>query len=103
MGKRTPKSRKSGSEVQELVVVAVVEDWDQAKEYEALLKNDGIPVIIRERKDDGAASLEVLVPEEHLDEAHVVIESQQAYDDFYEMAIEEEAGDLEPDFDDDDF
>ena len=41
-----------------------------------------------------------MVPEEYIDEAHVVIESQQAYDDFYDFALEEEN---EEDFDEDFF
>ena len=32
----------------------------------------------------------VMVPEDSLDEAHVVIESQDAYDDFYDLALEDE-------------
>jgi len=39
-----------------------------------------------------------MVPEEFLDEAHVVIESQDAYDDFYDLALEDEE---ETDFDSD--
>ena len=31
-----------------------------------------------------------MVPEDFLDEAHVVIESQDAYDDFYDFAMEDE-------------
>ena len=31
-----------------------------------------------------------MVPEDFLDEAHVIIESQNAYDDFYDFAIEDE-------------
>ena len=39
-----------------------------------------------------------MVPEDHLDEAHVVIESQDAYEDFYDLALEDEyAGEFEND------
>jgi hypothetical protein len=41
-----------------------------------------------------------MVPEDFLDEAHVVIESQDAYDDFYDFTLEEEN---EEDFDTDIF
>jgi len=30
------------------------------------------------------------VPEEHLDEAHVIVESQDTYDDFYDMSMDED-------------
>jgi hypothetical protein len=40
-----------------------------------------------------------MVSEEFIDEAHVVIESQQAYDDFYDFAMDEdEQGDFDSDF-----
>jgi len=38
----------------------------------------------------------VMVPEDYLDEAHVIIESQNAYDDFYDFALEDQE---EEDFD----
>ena len=47
-----------------------------------------------------------MVPEECLDEAHVVIESQDAYDDFYDFALEDESDidtELDNDFLEDDF
>jgi hypothetical protein len=45
-----------------------------------------------------------MVSEEFLDEAHVVIESQHAYDDFYDFAMEEDdEADFDDDFFDDDF
>ena len=46
----------------------------------------------------------MLVPEESVDEAHVVIESQDAYDDFYDFALDEQDdSDLGAEFFDDDF
>lgn len=39
-----------------------------------------------------------MVPEEYLDEAHVVIEAQDAYDDFYDLTMDDEDG---SDFDSD--
>jgi hypothetical protein len=44
-----------------------------------------------------------MVPEDFLDEAHVIIESQHAYDDFYDYALEEDDGDFDDDFFEDDF
>jgi hypothetical protein len=43
-----------------------------------------------------------MVPEEFLDEAHVVIESQDAYDDFYDFSLDDEE-DSSDDFDPDVF
>jgi hypothetical protein len=46
----------------------------------------------------------IMVPEDFLDEAHVVIESQDAYDDFYDFALEDEDdGDFDHSTFEDDF
>jgi hypothetical protein len=42
-----------------------------------------------------------MVPEEFVDKAYVIIESQDAYDDFYDMAIDDEV-DFDGDVFDDD-
>ncbi|MFB0525302.1 MAG: hypothetical protein ACETVZ_07150, partial [Phycisphaerae bacterium] len=67
-------------------------------EYETLLRVNDIPAVIREQVDPSVSSkgIAVMVPEDFLDEAHVVIESQDAYDDFYDFALEDEE---EADFD----
>ena len=45
-----------------------------------------------------------MVSEEFLDEAHVIIESQQTYDDFYDLTSEDESeADFDGDFFEDDF
>ena len=94
MAKRSKKARKSQSKLHEFVVVTVAEDLQQARDYETLLKSNDIPATIKEHdqsiSDEGLA---VMVPEEFLDEAHVVIESQDAYDDFYDLALEDEDND----------
>jgi hypothetical protein len=65
---------------------------DQAKEYESLLKVNDIPTIIKEQIDPSMSGkgIALMVPEDCLDEAHVVIESQDAYDDFYDFALDDE-------------
>jgi hypothetical protein len=106
MVKRSPRSQKGQARVQELVVVAFADDMEQARDYETLLKNNDIPAIIREQRDDSSDKerVAVLVPEESVDEAHVVIESQDAYDDFYDFALDEQDdSDLGAEFFDDDF
>ncbi len=96
MEKRSKKQHKSQAKLKEFVVVTLVEDLEQAKEYETLLKINDIPAIIKEQTDQSMATkgIAVMVPEDFLDEAHVVIESQDAYDDFYDFTSEED------DFDD---
>ncbi|MFC1738164.1 hypothetical protein ACFL1G_03830 [Planctomycetota bacterium] len=99
MAKKPDKSHKSQTKLQDLVVVTYVKKMEEAKEYETLLKNDDIPAAIKQQTgtigEDGK-NLAVMVPEEFLDEALVVIESQDAYDDFYDFALE---NDIEDDFD----
>jgi hypothetical protein len=92
MARRSQKNRKSQTKVQELVTVAFADNADQAKDYETILKSNDIPVVIREQDEQGTNGkvIAVMVPEDLLDEAHVVIESQDAYDDFYDLALEDE-------------
>ena len=101
MAKRSKKNQNSQAKLQDFVVVTFVEDLEQAREYETLLKNNDIPAVISEQNEPsmGTKGIAVMVPEEFLDEAHVVIESQDAYDDFYDFALEEEETD--DDFDSD--
>jgi hypothetical protein len=107
MAKRSKKEQKAQVKLQELVVVTHVEDMEQAKEYEALLKSNDIPALIKEQPevpDDEMKGVAVMVPEDFLDEAHVVIESQDAYDDFYDLTLEDEDdGDFENEIFDDNF
>ncbi len=106
MTKRSKKSQKSQTKLQEFVVVAFAEDLEQARDYETLLKSNDIPAVIKEhdRELTNAKGIAVMVPEDLLDEAHVVIESQDAYDDFYDLTLEDEDnGDFDSDLFDDDF
>ena len=92
MTKRPKKTQKSQSELQDFVVVTFAMDIEQAKDYETLLKNDDIPAFIKEQNEEPMSTkgIAVMVPEDFLDEAHVVVESQNAYDDFYDLALEDE-------------
>ncbi|MGA1979365.1 MAG: DUF2007 domain-containing protein [Sedimentisphaerales bacterium] len=98
MAKRPQKSQKSRTNLPELVTITFAEDMEQAKEYETLLEANGIPATIKEQTGESADinGIAVMVPEDYLDEAHVVIESQDAYDDFYDFTLEDED---ESDFD----
>ena len=102
MARRPKKTQKP----QDFVVVTFAEGWEQAKDYEALLKNNDIPAMIKGQTEESTndKAVAVMVPEDFLDEAHVVIESQDAYDDFYDSAIEDEdEGDFDSDLFEDDF
>ena len=92
MNKHPKKGNKGNVKVKEYVVVAFVDDMEQAKEYETLLRLNDIPAVIREQLDGGAdgKAVAIMVPEDFLDEAHVVIESQDAYDDLCDYAMDEE-------------
>ena len=91
MAKRSRKLKKTLIELEGLVAVTFAEDIEQATDCEILLKSSDIPVVIKQQYDDSTAakSIAVMVPERFLDEAHVVIESQNAYDDFYDSALED--------------
>ncbi|MCK4293653.1 MAG: hypothetical protein KAY65_10685 [Planctomycetes bacterium] len=105
MTKRSRKGQKSQAKLQGYVVVTFAEDLDQARDYESLLNVNDVPVTIEEQQDQmGNSEIAVMVPEEFLDEAHVIIESQDAYDDFYDLTMDEEdEGDLDDDIFEDDF
>jgi hypothetical protein len=94
---------KSVGRVQDLeyVPVMVLDDIVQANDYRQLLEENDIAVVIEQ--DDASESVSVMVPEECLDEAHVVIEAQDAYDDFYDLALDEDADDFDDGFLDEDF
>jgi len=108
MNKHPKKGNKGNLKVKEYVVVAFVDDMEQAKEYETLLRLNDIPAVIREQLDSDAdgKAVAVMVPEDFLDEAHVVIESQDAYDDLCDYTMDDEEDDLDFDsdlLDDDEF
>lgn len=104
MEKRSKKSSREHAKLKEFAVVTIVEDLEQAREYETLLRVNDIPAIIKEQLDPSmnAKGIAVMVPEDCLDEAHVVIESQDAYDDFYDFSLDDEE-DSSEDFDPDVF
>jgi hypothetical protein len=97
------KNGKSQAKLKDLVVVVTVEEMEQAREYETLLRLNDIPALVREQDDaeEPNKGVAVLVPEDFLDEAHVVIESQDAYDDFYDFALEDEDEEIDEDLFDD--
>jgi len=106
MEQPTPNKGKGQTKLKDLAVVTLLSDMVRAKEYETLLKLNDIPAVIKEHVDARGESqgMAIMVPEDYLDEAHVVIESQDAYDDFYDYAFEEEDdADFDADFLDDEY
>jgi hypothetical protein len=103
---KTQKSRhtadKSRTKLRDLVVVTFAGDMDEARDYETLLKGNDIPAVVREQSIEESQddkTIAVMVPEDYLDEAHVIIESQDAYDDFYDLAMEDEGEEEDTDGD----
>lgn len=86
------KKINSSTALKELVTVAFAEDMDLANQYKDLLNENDIPAAIKSRPDAELAfqGIAVLVPEDYLDEAHVIIESQSSIADFYDMAFEDD-------------
>jgi hypothetical protein len=107
MAKRSKKKNSSVSNVRDFVTVVFARDIEQAQQCRKLLQDNEIPAVIK--KDPAAGQvgqgIAVMVPEDFLDEAHVLIESQNAYDDFYDLAFEddEDAEPFDTDLTDDDF
>jgi len=101
MARRSKKTEKSQSKLNDYVVVCFAEDVEEAKDYEALLKSNDIPVTIKSRDEHSTAveGIAVMVPEQFLDEAYVVIESQDGYDDLYEFSLEGQDEDEDDDGD----
>ena len=106
MSKRNKKGQKSHAKLEGYVVVAFAEDIEQATEYKSLLEANDISATITEPEahEIGSKEIAVMVREEFLDEAHVIIESQHAYDDFYDFAMDDDDnGDFDDDFFEEDF
>lgn len=102
MTRRHKKGQKSQANLQELVVVTFADDMNQAKDYETLLKNNDIPVLVKEHYEQSVSlkGIAILVPEDFIDEAHVVIESQDTYDDFCDFTLEDDSNFDDEPFDD---
>jgi hypothetical protein len=99
---RKRKENRQGS-LKEFVTVAFAEDMELAKQYKKLLNDGDIPAVVKNPSEDagGFPGIAVMVPEDHIDEAHVLIESQGAYNDFYDMVFHDDEYTTE-DFEDND-
>jgi len=105
MAKSHKKSSPSQESTQELVTVAFAQEMEQAEHYKAILKENDIAAVIKEsQRTPNAKTFAVMVAEDFLDEAHVIIESEDAYRDFCEYALEDEQDNFfDEAFDDDEF
>lgn len=74
--------------------MAVVDDLDLASNYKQLLEDNDIPVELEVQDEaDVDVSISVVVPEECLDEAHIVIESENVYEDYFDMTLDDDLDD----------
>ena len=96
----SPRKKKNQGQtsLKEFVTVAFAEDMDLAKQYKKMLTDEDIPVAIKESHDTAThfSGVAVMVPEDYLDEAHVLIESHTSYD-FYESAFRDDYEEFEDD------
>ena len=86
------KSKKQSGMVKEYVTVAFAEDLDLAREYEQLLAEHGITAVVKNQsrvQDSDFSGIAVMVPEECLDEAYVLIRDEASFDDFFDAAFGE--------------
>jgi hypothetical protein len=97
MAKNRKQKHGSVSNVRDFVTVIFAGDVEQARQYRKVLRQNEIPAVIKKDAAGGMGGqgVAVMVPEDFLDEAHVLIESQNAYDDFYDLAFED-GDDIEP-------
>ena len=92
MPSRKKKKSGSGATLKEMVTIAFAEDVDLAKQYKQLLLDNEIPAAIQSRNANEAEykGIPVMVPEDYIDEAHMLIEAQNSMGDFYNMAFSED-------------
>ena len=105
MARRSQKLTATKTDLANFVTVVFAEDMQCAAEYESLLKDNDIKVTIKEKDDSSfdISGIAVMVPEQSLDEAHAIIESQNMYDDFCDLISDDESFNDGEDFYDDHF
>ena len=88
MTKHRKKSQQSSTSLHEFVTVAFAEDRELAKQYKKILDESDIPVIIRNTPESiHSPGIAVMVSEDNLDEAHILIESQSSHESFYDLEL----------------
>jgi len=83
------KKKTDATGVKEFVTVAFAEDVELAQQYKKLLNDRNIPAAVRTNPDSPGpfTGVAVMVPEEYIDEAHLLIESEGACDTFFDMVF----------------
>ena len=77
---------------------------EQAEDYSQLLRENDISAVIKKTaRTPDLQGFAVMVPEDFLDEAHVIIESQNAYRDFCSYAFDDDDTFCDDDFNEDEF
>ena len=91
MAKHKIESNKKTT-LAEYVTVAIAEDMELAEEYKGVLDSSDIPAVLRTQRGGEAEILgvAVMVPEDSCEPAIAIIESQQAFDDFLDIAFNED-------------
>ena len=88
----------------EYITVAIAEDMELAEEYRGVLNNSDIQAVLRTQRGGNSEILgvAVMVPEQSSELAITIIESQQAFDDFLNVAFNSNDGEDDDDdyFDD---
>ncbi|MBW8017177.1 MAG: DUF2007 domain-containing protein [Planctomycetes bacterium] len=92
MANRKKKTNNSGTALKGFVTVAFAEDIDLANQYKELLNDSEIPAAVKTRPDAEVSfqGIAVMVPEDYLDEAHVIIANQSSMGDFYDLAFSDD-------------
>ena len=92
---REDKVNSKSVVVKEFVTVAFAEDMELAKQYQELLRNNEITSKIKrqpEMAESGFSDIAIMVSEDSLDEAHVLISEKADYDDFFDMVFDDQTG-----------
>jgi len=92
---QTKSQTKTQSNTHDYVAVILAEVMEQAQECQIMLRSNDIPAIIKDHQDKlmDTTGFAVMVPENFADEAQVIIESMDIYDDFGDFALEDEDAD----------
>ncbi len=91
MPHRRKKKMDDPTALSDFVTIAYAEDVDLAKQYKKMLNDNNIPTSIKDHPDPDSPfpGVAVMVPEEYIDEAHHLIESEGVFHDFFDMIVQE--------------
>jgi L-asparaginase/Glu-tRNA(Gln) amidotransferase subunit D len=91
MAEQAQNPKQAQQNFEDPVAVTYTDDHHQAEELEELLKSSEIPAMVRECYSNGPGTkFAVMVPEDYLDEAGAIVDSQETYQDFYELINEDD-------------